>query len=118
MSHPEFSKAAEYITSERIRDTLSEMVDIPSATGFQLGMARYLDDRMRRAGLDTELQLVDQNRPNAIGHLRGRGNGTNLLFTGHMDTSYSGEEEHLSRPRLDRKQCTRTGGSGGSAPTT
>ena len=109
MSHPEFSKAAEYITSERIRDTLSEMVDIPSATGFELGMARYLDDRMRRAGLDTELQLVDQNRPNAIGHFRGRGNGTNLLFTGHMDTSYSGEEEHLSGPGFKPKAVHKDG---------
>lgn len=109
MSHPEFSKAVEYITSDRIRNTLSEMVDIPSATGSELGMARYLDDRMRRAGLDTELQLVDENRPNAVGHLRGRGNGTNLLFTGHMDTSYSGQEEHLSGPGFKPKAVHRDG---------
>ena len=109
MSHPEFSKAVQYITSDRIRDTLSEMVDIPSATGSELGMARYLDDRMRRAGLDTELQLVDENRPNAVGHLRGRGNGTNLLFTGHMDTSYSGEEEHLSGPGFKPKAVHQDG---------
>jgi acetylornithine deacetylase len=31
-----------------------------------------------------------------VGHLRGRGTGLNLLFTGHMDTSYSGEETHLT----------------------
>ena len=37
-----------------------------------------------------------QGRPNAVGHLRGRGDGLNLLFTGHMDTSYSGDEEHLA----------------------
>ena len=109
MSYPEFSKAVQYITSDRIRDTLSEMVDIPSATGSELGMARYLYDRMRRAGLDTELQLVDENRPNAIGHLRGRGNGTNLLFTGHMDTSYSGQEEHLSGPGFKPKAVHRDG---------
>jgi acetylornithine deacetylase len=96
MSHPELSKALQHITSDRVRDTLAEMVDIPSATGNEIGMARYLVDRMRRAGLDTELQQVDENRPNAVGHLRGRGTGTNLLFTGHMDTSYSGDEEHLS----------------------
>ena len=109
MSHPEFSKAVQYITSDRIRDTLSEMVDIPSATGSELGMARYLDDRMRRAGLDTELQLVDENRPNAVGHLRGRGIGTNLLFTGHMDTSYSGQEEHLSAPGFKPKAVHQDG---------
>jgi acetylornithine deacetylase/succinyl-diaminopimelate desuccinylase-like protein len=41
------------------------------------------------------LQLVERDRPNAVGHLFGQGNGYNLLFTGHMDTSYSGEETHL-----------------------
>jgi acetylornithine deacetylase len=41
------------------------------------------------------LPLVDHNRPNAVGYLRGRGDGLNLLFTGHMDTSYSGQEPHL-----------------------
>ena len=46
--------------------------------------------------METDLPLVDEDRPNAVGHLRGRGDGLNLLFTGHMDTSYSGDEEHLA----------------------
>ena len=96
MSHPDFSKAAQYVTADSVRDALVDMVDISSPTGRESAMAHYLRDRMRRAGLDTDLQLVDEGRPNAVGHLRGRGTGTNLLFTGHMDTSYSGEEEHLS----------------------
>ena len=96
MSHPDFSKAAQHITVERIRDTLVDMVDIASPTGREAGMANYLCERMRTAGLDADLQLVDDNRPNAVGHLRGRGTGNSLLFTGHMDTSYSGEEKHLS----------------------
>ena len=98
MSHPDFSKASQYVTADRVRDALVEMVDIASPTGREAAMGHYLRDRMRRAGLDTDLQLVDEGRPNAVGHLRGRGTGTNLLFTGHMDTSYSGEEEHLVGP--------------------
>lgn len=95
MSYPDFSKAVQHITADSVRDTLAAMVDIASPTGREVGMAHYLRDRMRQAGLDADLQFVDENRPNAVGHLRGSGGGNNLLFTGHMDTSYSGEEAHL-----------------------
>src|SRR5215208_5638538 len=95
MSDLDFAKAVEHVSRDLVQKTLTEMVDIPSATGNEIGMARYLLERMQRAGLQTELQLVDANRPNAVGHLRGSGTGTNLLFTGHMDTSYSGGEDYL-----------------------
>jgi acetylornithine deacetylase len=109
MDHPDFAKAVEHITADAVRDTLIDLVDIPSATGNELAMARYLVERMRRAGLETDLQLVDENRPNAVGHLRGRGTGTNLLFTGHMDTSYSGEEDYLDGPGFRPKAVVKDG---------
>jgi acetylornithine deacetylase len=109
MSHPDYEKALQHVRADEIRDTLVEMVDIPSATGNELGMARYLVERLRRAGLHSELQLVDDNRPNAVGHLRGRGTGTNLLFTGHMDTSYSGDEDYLEGPGFKPKAVHKDG---------
>jgi acetylornithine deacetylase len=109
MSHSDFLQACQYVTSEGVRDALVEMVDIASPTGRESAMAHYLRDRMQRAGLETELQLVDADRPNVVGHLRGRGTGSNLLFTGHMDTSYSGEEEHLSGPGFKPKATTHDG---------
>jgi acetylornithine deacetylase len=96
MTHPDYAKAAAQITPERVRDLLVDLVNIPSATGSEIGVAQYLVERMRKSGLDTDLPLVDAGRPNAVGHRRGRGDGLNLLFTGHMDTSYSGAEEHLA----------------------
>lgn len=89
------SAAAAYISPETVRDALKDMVNISSPTGHEAAMAQYLVQRMRSVGLDTELQYISEGRPNAVGHLRGRGGGTNLLFTGHMDTSYSGDEPHL-----------------------
>lgn len=109
MSHPDFSKASQYISADLVRDALIDMVDISSPTGRESGMANYLRDRMAHAGLDAELQFVESNRPNAVGHLRGRGIGTNLLFTGHMDTSYSGEEEHLKGPGFRPKATLQDG---------
>src|ERR1700716_839419 len=96
MTHPDFAKAAAHITSDNVRDLLIDLVDIPSTTGKEIGVAHYLVERMRKSGMATDLPMVDQGRPNAVGHLRGRGDGLNLLFTGHMDTSYSGDEEHLA----------------------
>jgi acetylornithine deacetylase/succinyl-diaminopimelate desuccinylase-like protein len=109
MTHPDFAKAAVHITSDNVRDLLIDLVDIPSTTGKEIGVAHYLVERMRRSGLATDLPLVDQNRPNAVGHLRGRGDGLNLLFTGHMDTSYSGDEEHLAGDGFKPKAVFRDG---------
>src|SRR5215204_7766298 len=96
MTHPDYAKAVAHISAENVRTLLMDLVDIASPTGQEIGVAQYLVERMRRSGMDTDLPLVDANRPNAVGHLRGRGDGLNLLFTGHMDTSYSGDEEHLA----------------------
>jgi len=64
---------------------------------------------MQKSGLRTDLPLVDAGRPNAVGYLRGRGEGLNLLFTGHMDTSYSGDEPHLSGEGFKPKAVVRDG---------
>jgi acetylornithine deacetylase/succinyl-diaminopimelate desuccinylase-like protein len=109
MTHPDFAKAASHITVDNVRDLLMALVDIASPTGKESGVAHYLVERMRRAGMDTDLQFVDEGRPNAVGHLRGRGDGLNLLFTGHMDTSYSGDEEHLSGEGFKPKAVLRDG---------
>lgn len=109
MTHPDFAKAATYITADNVRECLADLVDIASPTGKEIGVAQYLVERMRRSGLDTHLPLVDEGRPNAVGHLRGRGNGLNLLFTGHMDTSYSGDETHLDGDGFKPKAIVRDG---------
>jgi acetylornithine deacetylase len=95
MNADDRAEAARYITADAVRQTLIDMVDIRSPTGSEAGMADYIVRRLRAAGIDASHQFVEHGRPNAIGHLPGRGDGRNLLFTGHMDTSYSGDEPHL-----------------------
>jgi acetylornithine deacetylase len=95
MNQSDFETAAKYITADALAAALTDMINIASPTGRESGVASYLVERMRRSGLETDLQMVEEGRPNAVGHLRGRGNGRNLLFTGHMDTSYDGTEDHL-----------------------
>ena len=108
-SHAVFAAAASHITPERIRDLLIDLVDIPSPTGQEAGIAHFLVERMGAMGMETDLPQVDPGRPNAVGHLRGAGDGLNLLFTGHMDTSYSGTEAHLSGEGFRPKGIHRDG---------
>jgi len=96
MTHPAFAEAAARITADKVRELLMDLVNIASPTGNEIDVAHYLVARMGKSGMDTDLPLVDAGRPNAVGHWRGSGDGLNLLFTGHMDTSYSGDEAHLS----------------------
>ena len=86
-----------------------DLVNISSPTGQEIGVAHYLVERMGKSGMITDLPLVDEGRPNAVGHLRGSGDGLNLLFTGHMDTSYSGDEEHLAGDGFKPKAIFRDG---------
>ena len=37
-------------------------------------------------------QEVEVDRPNAVGILKGQGDGLSLMFNGHMDTSFTGTE--------------------------
>lgn len=109
MIQPDRDKAAAYITPDVVRRVLLDMIDIRSPTGFEAGMADYIVERLRRCGLEAFLQPVEEGRPNAIAHLPGKGDGLNLLFTGHMDTSYSGDEEHLEGEGFKPKGIFRDG---------
>lgn len=74
---------------EAALDLLSRMIRIPSVTGSagEAELARFLGERMRALGLETELQEVDGGRLNAIGRLKGAGGGPSLMFNGHIDTN-------------------------------
>jgi acetylornithine deacetylase len=109
MLHDKFEDASRFVTGDAVRATLMDMVDIASPTGGEIDMARYIVARLAAAGLDSDLQLVDENRPNAVGHLRGTGTGFNLLLTGHMDTSYAGTEAHLVGDGFKPKAVERDG---------
>ncbi|MBI2371778.1 MAG: M20/M25/M40 family metallo-hydrolase [Deltaproteobacteria bacterium] len=99
-------KVLDLIDPGEMISLLEDIVNIPSPTGKEAGVAEYLVRRFRALGLRGFLQEISPGRYNAIGALRGRGDGVSLLFNGHMDTSYSGEEEELQgvgyKPRMVR----------------
>ena len=109
MSHPDFARTARHITPDAVRDTLMAMVDIRSPTGREGALAQYIVSRLLKAGLQARLQEVSENRPNAVGIWPGTGDGVNLLLTGHMDTSYDGDEDYLQGEGFKAKAIHRDG---------
>jgi len=109
MSHPDYSRVARHITAEAVRDTLMAMVDIASPTGREGALAEYIVGRLDKAGFRAHLQEVSEGRPNAVGVRAGSADGVNLLFTGHMDTSYDGDESYLKGEGFKAKAVYRDG---------
>ncbi len=109
MTHPDFARAARHITPEAVRDTLIDMVNIASPTGRERPLAEYIVGRLLKAGFRAHLQNVSENRPNAVGVRPGSGDGVNLMFTGHMDTSYDGDEDYLHGDGHKAKSICRDG---------
>ena len=63
-------------------DELETLVDIPSETGFEHEMLRYLDDRFQGMGLVTDYQPVIQDRYNLVVNPQ----DNPLIITAHTDT--------------------------------
>jgi acetylornithine deacetylase len=70
-------------------DLLSRMARIKSysATPGERDMVMFMADAMRDLGLETDLLPVPGGRINAVGRWRGTGDGSSLLFNGHVDTN-------------------------------
>jgi acetylornithine deacetylase len=84
------------IDGERLVDWASRAISIPSFTGSEEEMARFMDETLSELGLAVQWQQVEDGRANVLGTLPGEGGGPSLMFNGHMDTSYSGREPWLA----------------------
>ncbi len=85
------------IDRERLVDWASRAISIPSFTGSEEEMARFMAETFTELGLAVQWQQVEDGRANVLGTLAGAGGGPSLMFNGHMDTSYSGREPWLEQ---------------------
>jgi succinyl-diaminopimelate desuccinylase len=86
------------ISDAAAAELLSALVAVPSVNpAFRTGdepaewfnearIAAVVADRLRRIGLEVELEEVAPDRPNVVARLRGRGGGPRMLWEGHLDT--------------------------------
>ena len=98
--------ANEAVDRDFLLATLERAVEIPSRTGEERALAEFFAEAMSRRGIDARYQPIDRHRGNAIGWLAGGGGGADLLFYGHLDTTFSAdarEDAQMTggRPRPD-----------------
>jgi acetylornithine deacetylase len=84
------------IDRDRLVGWASKAISIPSFTGSEEEMARFVAQTFEELGLQVQWQQVEEGRANVLGTLTGAGGGPALMFNGHMDTSYSGQEPWLA----------------------
>lgn len=89
---------ARAVDEDRLVRTAAELIAIPSFTGSEQACADFLTGELAAAGMEASLQAIEPGRANAVGRLAGTGGGPALMFNGHLDTSYSGEESWLDGP--------------------
>jgi acetylornithine deacetylase len=95
MNAMQVKKVLDAVTSERCTELAVTLVDIPSLTGNERPIAECVLKLLTGMGIDAYLQEFEPERFNTIGNIKGRGNGATLLFNGHMDISFAGNEAYL-----------------------
>jgi acetylornithine deacetylase len=90
------ARIAGSIDRERLVTTAVAAVSVPSPTGSEQAMGEFVRGTLEEMGLQVVWQEVEDGRPNVIGTLPGAGDAPSLMFNGHLDTSYSGEEPWLA----------------------
>ncbi|GAB6065432.1 M20 family metallopeptidase [Aquifex pyrophilus] len=66
---------------ERVKETLKELIAIPSVSGKEREVLEYIERRLNSVGLELKKQFVEENRYNLI-----YDNGSDFLISVHVDT--------------------------------
>jgi acetylornithine deacetylase len=89
------AKLIKMVDRDEVVQITCDLVNIPSPTGAEKACADYIIGRYEKAGIKVLPQVFEDTRSNAIGVIKGSGDGAVLMLNGHMDTSYTGEEQYL-----------------------
>ena len=99
-------RATDALDRDFLLTTLERAVEIPSRTGEERALGEFFAETMNGRGIDASYQPIDRHRGNSIGRIAGSGGGADLLFYGHLDTTFSAdarEDAQMTggRPRPD-----------------
>lgn len=72
-----------------------ELINIPSPTGKEKDLAQFILDWFSANGFLVVRQEIEDERLNAIGMVKGLGQGPSLMINGHLDTAMTGTAEDL-----------------------
>lgn len=83
------AKVKDAADRDELAEMVTEMVNIPSPSGSEAEMARYLAQRFGGLGMTVQFQEVEPGRSNVICRSDDRAVSA-VMFNGHMDTSAGG----------------------------
>jgi acetylornithine deacetylase len=92
-----------YVDKQLILDLSKQFIETPSPTGHEADFAKVVYRALKQVGMDAQLQILYEERLNAAGRVYGDGTGPTVMFSGHLDTSVSGDEEWLTGPGYKNK---------------
>ena len=95
MDKRQISQIVDMIDPRRVTDIAVALVDIPSPTGNEQPICEAIHSMFNDMGIESMLQEFEPGRYNTIGRINGRGDGATLLFNGHIDMSFTGDEAYL-----------------------
>lgn len=95
MDSTAISKIVATIDRRRVEEVTVALVDVPSPTGSEQAVAETVHEIFRDMRIESSMQEFEPGRYNTIGRLTGARDGANLLFNGHIDISFSGNEAYL-----------------------
>ena len=109
------AQATEAVDRDFLLSTLERAVAIPSRTGEERALGEFFTETMNGREIEAFYQPIDERRGNSIGRLAGSGGGAELLFYGHLDTTFSAdarEDAQMTggRPRPDLEPRMRRDG--------
>jgi acetylornithine deacetylase/succinyl-diaminopimelate desuccinylase-like protein len=81
------------IDPDRLAQLDLDLTRIPSPTGEERELAQFLAAQLTAAGLEGRYQPIDERQGNAVGRLRGSGEGPDLLLYAPIDTAFTGRAE-------------------------
>jgi acetylornithine deacetylase len=97
------SKASENVRERDVVSLAEKLVSIPSFTGEETALARFLEEYFAERGYDVEMQEVERGRLQPVARLKGAGGGRSLMLNGHMDV------DALTLDAKDPFTCDREG---------
>src|SRR6516165_844001 len=89
-----YSDACARLDSERLKQLLLQLINIPSPTGNERQASEFIADYLKQQlGGRGRYQPINQGTGNAIGEIRGRGDGATLLLYAPLDTHLEGDPD-------------------------
>jgi acetylornithine deacetylase/succinyl-diaminopimelate desuccinylase-like protein len=92
------------VTPENLRAETTEVLqrlvrfNTVNPPGNERPAIEYLAAYLQQAGFDTELLGAEEDRPNLVADLPGRGDGPTLCYLGHVDTVLADSSEWIHGP--------------------